>query len=84
MYIFFCFEIAQKSFVKKAKSLQSTQNYYNETKTLKSVELKEFSLLYIILKKPNLIKEHSYLINDLKIFTNENNLIFKEYEGKIK
>ena len=68
----------KKSFVKKAKSLQSTQNYYNETKTLKPVELKEFSLLYIILKKPNLIKENSYLINDVKIFTNENNLIFKE------
>ena len=68
----------KKSFVKKAKSLQATQNYYNETKTLKPVELKEFSLLYIILKKPNLIKENSYLINDVKIFTNENNLIFKE------
>ena len=40
--------------------------------------MKEFSLLYIILKKPNLIKENSYLINDVKIFTNENNLIFKE------
>ena len=72
----------KKSFVKKAKSLQSTQNYYNETKTLKSVELKEFSLLYIILKKPNLIKENSYLINDVKIFTNENNLIFKELINK--
>ena len=68
----------KKSFIKKVKSLQSTQNYYNETKTLKPVELKEFSLLYIILKKPNLIKENSYLINDVKIFTNENNLIFKE------
>ena len=68
----------KKSFVKKAKSLQSTQNYYNETKTLKPIELKEFSLLYIILKKPNLIKENSYLINDVKIFTKENNLIFKE------
>ncbi len=68
----------KKSFVKKAKSLQSTKNYYNETKTLKPVELKEFSLLYIILKKPKLIKENSYLINDIKIFTNENNLIFKE------
>ncbi len=68
----------KKSFVKKAKSLQSTKNYYNETKTLKPVELKEFSLLYIILKKPKLIKENSYLINDVKIFTNENNLIFKE------
>ncbi len=68
----------KKSFLKKAKSLQSTQNYYNETKTLKPVELKEFSLLYIILKKPNLIKENSHLINDVKIFTNENNLIFKE------
>ena len=68
----------KKGFIRKAKSLLSTQKYYNETKTLKPVELKEFSLLYIILKKPNLIKENSYLINDVKIFTNENNLILKE------
>ena len=68
----------KNSFVKKAKSLLSTKNYYNETKNLKPVELKEFSLLYIILKKPELIREHSYLINDIKIFTKENNLIFKE------
>ena len=40
--------------------------------------MKEFSLLYIILKKPELIREHSYLINEIKIFTKENNLIFKE------
>ena len=35
-------------------------------------------MLYIILKKPNLIKNHSYLIQDVKIFTKENKAIFEE------
>ena len=68
----------KKSYSKNTKSLKSTQNYYNETKSLQPVELKEFSLLYIILKKPNLIKNHSYLIQDVKIFTKENKAIFEE------
>ena len=68
----------KKSYSKNTKSLKSTQNYFNETKTLQPVELKEFSLLYIILKKPNLIKNHSYLIQDVKIFTKENKAIFEE------
>ena len=68
----------KKNFATKAKSLKTTQKYYNETKTLKPIELKEFSLLYIILKKPDLLKENSYLINDVKLFTKENRLIFEE------
>ena len=32
-----------KTFYKKAKSLKSTQKYFNETKNLSSIEIKEFS-----------------------------------------
>jgi len=36
----------------KARSLKSTQKYYNETKSLTSIEIKEFSFLYILINKP--------------------------------
>jgi len=68
----------KKIFNVKTKSLKSTQNYYNETKSLKSIEIKEFSFLYIVLKKPELIKENLHLIENVKLFSNENKLFFKE------
>ena len=68
----------KKIYSENTKSLKTTQKYYNETKNLKSVEIKEFSLLYLILKKPILIKEHSYLIQEIKLFSKENKLIFEE------
>jgi len=68
-----------KKFIsKQTKSLKKTQNYYNETKFLKPIEIKEFSFLYIILKKPNLIRENYYLIENVKLFTDENKLIFEQ------
>ena len=63
---------------KQTKSLKKTQNYYNETKSLKPIEIKEFSFLYILLKKPDLIRENYYLIENVKLFSNENKLIFEQ------
>ena len=68
-----------KSFTpKQTKSLKKTQNYYNETKSLKPIEIKEFSLLYIILKKPHLVRENYHLIENVKLFSNENKIIFEQ------
>tara|TARA_B100001250_G_scaffold150360_1_gene128868 strand:- start:540 stop:2315 length:1776 start_codon:yes stop_codon:yes gene_type:complete len=67
-----------KNYKKTTKSLKSTQSYYNETKSLKPFEIKEFSFLYIILHKPELIKENFHLIENIKLFSNENKLLFDE------
>ncbi len=68
-----------KGFVsKKTKSLKKTQNYYNETKSLKPIEIKEFSFLYILLKKPDLVRDNYYIIESVNLFTNENKLIFEQ------
>jgi len=68
-----------KNFIpKRTKSLKKTQNYYNETKSLKPIEIKEFSLLYIILKKPHLVRENYHLIENVKLFSNENKIIFEQ------
>ena len=60
------------------KSLAKTKNYYNETKSLKSYEIKEFSFLYIILTKPNLIRQYFHLIDNVKLYSDENKQLFKE------
>ena len=61
-----------------AKSLPKTKNYYNETKSLKSYELKEFSFLYILIMKSELIKENFHLIDNVKLISDENSLLFEE------
>ena len=68
----------RKNYLKITKSLKSTQNYYNETKSLKAIDLKEFSFLYILIKKPELIKQNFNLIENVKLFGNENKLLLSE------
>ena len=74
----------KKSYPKITKSLKSTQNYFNETKSLKAIDIKEFSFLYILLKKPELIKDNINLIENVKLFSNENKLLFKEILSQSK
>ncbi len=68
----------KKNYFKPTKLLKSTQNYYNETKSLRAIDIKEFSFLYILLKKPELIKDNLNLIENVKLFSNENKLLFEE------
>ncbi len=61
----------------KARSLKSTQKYYNETKSLTSIEIKEFSFLYILINKPEFIRDNFHLIENARLFTNENKILFE-------
>ncbi len=67
-----------KNYIKSPKSLAKTKNYYNETKSLKSFEIKEFSFLYTLLAKPNLIHENLHLIDNVKLYSDENKQLFAE------
>ncbi len=60
------------------RSLKSTQKYYNETKSLTSIEIKEFSFLYILITKPEFICNNFHLIENVKLFTSENKMLFEE------
>ena len=71
-----------KNYTKLTKSLKSTQNYYNETKSLSAIDIKEFSFLYILLKKPELIKDNFNLIENVKLFSSENKLLLEEILSK--
>ncbi len=68
----------QKNYRSFPKSLAKTKSYYNETKSLKSFEIKEFSFLYILLTKPKLINQNFHLIENVKLYSDENKQLFNE------
>jgi DNA primase len=78
-------ENKKRFFFKSTKSLASTKKHYNESQSLTSVELKEFSLLYLIINNLDLIKTNIHLIANIKLFTEVNKqileLIIKKLES---
>ena len=68
----------------KAKTLKKTQKHFNESKSLTTVELKEFSLLYIILQNIVLFQNNLNLLEDIKFFTNENRQILEKLFSNLK
>ena len=77
--------IGKKQFyTKKTKSLKLTQKHFNEAKSLSLIELKEFSFLYLIMDNLNIFQENIHLIENLKLFTDENKLIFDAVLSKLK
>ena len=66
-----------KKTFKKIKSLKSTQKYFNETKNLSSIEIKEFSFLYLIINNLALIKNNLNLVQNVKLFSDENKIIYE-------
>lgn len=72
-----------KTYFKKAKSLKTTQVHFNETKDLSSIEIKEFSFLYFVINNLSLIKNNFNLIQDVKLFSTENKIIYESILNKI-
>jgi DNA primase len=71
-------------YTKKIKSLHSTQKHFNESKSLSGVELKEFSLLYLIINNLDIFQENISLIENIKLFSIENILIYETLLKKLK
>ncbi|MDC0395951.1 DNA primase [Candidatus Pelagibacter sp.] len=77
--------VGKKQFyTKKIKSLQATQKYFNESKSLSGVELKEFSLLYLIMNNLDTFQDNLHLIENIKLFSDENRLIYETLLTKLK
>ena len=74
----------KKFYTKKVKSLQSTQKHFNESKSLSGVELKEFSLLYLIMNNLDLFQENIHMIENINLFSEENKLILETLITKLK
>jgi DNA primase len=71
-------------YMKKIKSLDTTKKFFNESKSLTGVELKEFSLLYLVMKNIKLFKENIHLIENIKFFTDENKQVFNLILSNLK
>ena len=79
--------ISQKKnykFKKSIKSLESTKKHFQESQSLSGVELKEFSLLYLVMNNIKLIRKNIHLIENIKFFTEVNKQIFETIISKIK
>ena len=75
----------KKKFIpKKTRSLKLTQKYFNESKSISQIEIKEFSLLYLILNNLKVFQENIHLIENIKLFTNENKLVFDAVLSRLK
>ena len=69
----------QKNFyTKKIRSLEKTQKFFNESQSLSGVELKEFSLIYLIINNLKLVRDHIHLLKDIKLFSEVNKQIFEK------
>ena len=77
-------QIKKNIYTKRVKSLDSTKKYFNESQSLTGVELKEFSLLYLILNNLNLLQANIHLIENIKFFTEINKKIFNLIIEKLK
>ncbi len=75
----------KKKFIpKKIRSLKLTQKYFNESKSISQIEIKEFSLLYLILNNLKIFQENFHLIENIKLFTKENKLVFDAVLSRLK
>ena len=75
----------KKKFIpKKTRSLKLTQKYFNESKSISQIEIKEFSLLYLILNNLKIFQENFHLIENIQLFTNENKLVFDAVLSRLK
>jgi len=74
----------KRFYSKKTKSLESTKKYLKESQSLTGVELKELSLLYLVLNKLDLLQANIHLIENIKLFTDFNKKIFEMIVEKLK
>ena len=71
-------------FNKRVKSLDTTKKHFNESKSLTTVELKEFALLYLVMNNLKLIKKNIQLLDNIKLFSEINKQIFERIMSKLK
>ena len=75
---------SKRIFSKKIKSLKATQKYFNESKYITQIEIKEFSLLYLILNNLDFFQKNINLIENIKLFTKENKLVLSSIMTKLQ
>ncbi len=77
-------QFKKNPFNRKVKSLEMTKKFFNESQSLSGVELKEFSLIYLIMNNLKFASNHLHLFENIKFFTDMNKLIFEKIVSKIR
>ena len=67
-----------------ATSLNITQKYFDQSKNLTPIEIKEYSALCIIIKNIDFFKKNFNLLDNLKLYTKENSIILNKIINEIK
>ena len=73
-----------KFFIKKIRPLASTKKLINESQAITGVELKEFSLLYLLFKNLSFFRVNIHLIENIKLLTEINKQIFNSIIHHLK
>ena len=71
-------------FIKKTKPLDATKKHFSDTQSLSAVELKEFSLIYLIIHNLHLMQENIHLIENIKLFSKINIQILNKVISKLR
>ncbi len=71
------------NYKKTIKSLDSTKKIFKDSQSFTGIELKEYSLLYLMINNLDLIRENLHLVKSMKIFTDINKQIFDEIIQKL-
>ena len=74
----------KKFLLKKVKSLDSTKKHFKESQSISGVELKEYSLLFLVINNLKLLQTHIHLIENIKLFTKVNKQVFERIIEKLK
>jgi len=69
---------------RKARSLEITKNIYKEKQKFSSIEIKELSLLYIVLNNLDFFYHRLDLLEGLLFFSKENKILFQLVEQSLK
>ncbi|AFS46952.1 DNA primase [alpha proteobacterium HIMB5] len=77
-------QIKKTRYTKTIKSLEVTKKHYKDSKEFSGVELKEFSILYLIINNINIFQDNTNLLDDIKMFSDENKTIFNSIIDKLK
>ncbi len=70
------FKNSKKSSINFNKPLDKTKQLFKETESFSSIDIKEFCLLYILVKNLDFFYQRSDLLENVKFFKKENELIF--------
>jgi len=78
------FKNSNNSFISLSKPLDKTKKLFKDTEIFSAIDIKEFSLIYIIINNLNFFYQRPDLLENIKFYKKENELIFEQIFECIK